>query len=54
MASDTVLNIERLIFEAWEVGMSNGEVINYVISKMPVSRDIVETVLEDLINRMTE
>jgi hypothetical protein len=54
MASEAVLNIERLIFEAWELGMTNGEVITYVISKMPVSRDIVETVLEDLINRMTE
>ena len=54
MSSDTVLNVERLIFEAWEIGMSNGKLIEYVISKMPVSRDTVETVLEDLINRMTE
>ena len=54
MASEAVLNIERLIFEAWEMGMTNGELITYVMSKMPVSRDIVETVLEDLIDRMTE
>jgi len=54
MSSDAVQNIERLIFEAWEVGMSNDDVINYVVKNMTISRDIVETVLEDLINRMTE
>jgi hypothetical protein len=54
MSYDAALNVERLIFEAWEMGMSNGELIDYVLKEIPVSRDFVECVLADLISRMSE
>lgn len=54
MSYDAVSDVERLIFEAWEMGMTNGELIEYVLHELPVSKDFVECVLNDLINRMSE
>jgi hypothetical protein len=54
MKSEAALQIERLILEAWDMGMTNLEVIEHVLSEVSVSRDIVETIMIDLIQRMAE
>lgn len=54
MPSDAVMTIERLILEAWEMGMSNSDVIDHVLSEVSVSRDIVDTIMINLMSRMSE
>lgn len=52
MPSDVTANIELLILEAWDMGMINSDVVDHVLSEVTVSRDIIATVMIDLINRM--
>lgn len=46
--------IERLIFEGWQKNLSGIELIDFVFSQTNYSYEKIETVLENLIDRMTE
>jgi hypothetical protein len=46
--------IERLIFEGWGKNLSGIELIDYVFSQTNYSYEKIESVLEQLIDRMTE
>lgn len=53
MSSEITANIERLILEAWDMGLVDVAVTEYVLSEVTISRDIVETIINDLMHKLS-
>lgn len=48
-----VTEIEKFVFEAWDMGLTGADAINYVCAMTRQPSFHVEPVMNDLINRMT-